>query len=400
MGAPHRSYIQELLLINLKILLLSWVIAFIFLNLVYPLFISSHVNSDLRAFYTAAKIIQDNPTKLYNLDTQSQYQEELFFEYFPQKQAYLLPFVNPPFILIPIIPLTLLNFKTAYLTSGFFLFGLLLYCIYLLKNIFPVTNKSLVILWALSFAPVYITLSEMQNSIVSLFLFILFYYLYKKRAFFLSGFVTSLLLYKPQIAFLLITYILLFGDKRAKKGLLIGSLFIIFLNLVLVNFDVIPFLEISHWYSTNFETNLIEAKSKVSFLGLLAHLNYFFKFLPVQSLAWILSGFASILMFWTIFRLKKAQRFSGAAFCLVIITTILSGIHVHYHDAILLLIPLFWIYHKYDTWKTHLIIGLGWTSFLIANLAIYSYKIIFFHPTIYLIFGYFLLIHLLRKNES
>lgn len=57
--------------------------------------------------------------------------------------------------------------------------------------------KSLI--WTLTWYPIFAAISFGQNSLLSLFLFSLTYWLWKKDKYLLAGLVSSLLLYKPQL---------------------------------------------------------------------------------------------------------------------------------------------------------------------------------------------------------
>src|SRR4030066_1547662 len=100
----------------------------------------------------------------------------------------------------------------------------------LLLSIQPV--KSL--LWSLTWFPIFASISFGQNSLLSLFLFSLTYYLWRKGRLLTAGLVCSLLLFKPQLVLGIgILWLLEWRkDWKALLGLSIGGLALAAISLL------------------------------------------------------------------------------------------------------------------------------------------------------------------------
>jgi hypothetical protein len=185
--------------------------------------------TDLMAsFLTGAMVIREGDAdKLYNLDTQLEYQNKVTVPVIRNK---LLPFRNTPLVGFFYIPLTFLTLKNAFIVV--FVFNILL-LIFFNKLFIRFTGKSnnTLLLWMISlfFWPSVATLLTGQNTGAFLVLLTLIYILILKKRYFLSGVVGSFMLLRPQCILFLPFLLPFIGEK---KKFLIGFLTFAFLLLI------------------------------------------------------------------------------------------------------------------------------------------------------------------------
>lgn len=356
-------------------------------------------DADFRSLYTAAKIFLNDKDNLYNLHLQSEQQSTLFKQLTDVNRFAFLPFIYAPLTLIPVIPLTAFDFKTAHLIAFFALAIFLGVDIYLLLKMFsPKIPKYRMALISLSFAPVIVTLGNIQYSIILLTIFILVYKFIIQHKYFMAGFISSLLLIKIPLGLVLFICIMLFGKNKMRMGFIFGSILIVLINIVLLDFNISPFLKINYWYATHVEVLSTLTLTMVSYQGFLSNLNNFIPFIPINKTAALLSSVTFVYFLIVLNKLDKKMRFSPHAFALMIITTLLASPHMHYHNAVLLLFPLFWIYSKFNNLKIHLLVTIGWITMFFGTFSSYNPYLFFFHPALFLLLGYWLLIR--RLNTS
>ena len=145
------------------------------------------VGTDYLQFYTAGVTLrQAQSSELYNFAYQSQLQQAIAGPNLTNFHA----FITPPFLAWLFVPLSLLPYIWSFITWSILGIVFLWISIRLLLSIQPV--KSL--LWSLTWFPIFAAISFGQNSLLSLFLFSLTYWLVKKEKLLAAGFVSSLLL--------------------------------------------------------------------------------------------------------------------------------------------------------------------------------------------------------------
>lgn len=354
-------------------------------------------DSDFRSFYTAGKIFINDKDSLYNIQKQFSEQRALFTKLSDDKKFSFLPFIYAPVTLMPVIPLTAFDFKTAHLIAFFALTIFLGVDIYLLLKMFsPKIPKYRMVFLSLSFAPVIETLGNIQYSILFLMIFILVYKFISQEKYFMAGLLSALLLIKLPLGLILFICILLFGRNKMRIGFVFGAVFVVLINLYLLDFNILPFLKTNLWYATQVEVLPDLTQTMVSYQGFLSHLNNYFSFIPVSQTVAILSLATVMYMLITLYRLDKKLRFSKDAFALIIITTLLSSFHMHYHSAVILLFPLFWAYSMWNNLRILLLVFAGWITLFFGAFSSYNPYLVFFHPTLLLLLIYWLLIRELK----
>lgn len=350
--------------------------------------------SDFLTFYSSAIILRKQASMLYDQGIQKEYQD-ITLSGFGQNDLYPhLPFVNPPFYLIPYIPMTFFPPLVGYyiFISILFLFSCL-DCL-ILVNIFPIKiSRSHALFIALTFTPVEVALIETQSSIMTLFLFILIYFFLKKRRYFWAGFIGSLMFYKPQFGIVLAIYFLIRRERNLLLGIFSGAIILAFVSYLLINGNILSFFKINKWYFLN-ETSPVSTSSSLfmtSLQGFFVQLNHFISFLPERLLTMFSSLILLILTYFKINKFKNHNKYLAQTFCWIVITTLLVSMHVHYHDVIILLFPYFYYLSNNKLISIKLIILSGWVIYWFAYFTPFNPYPLFFIPTIYLLILYILM---------
>jgi alpha-1,2-mannosyltransferase len=150
------------------------------------------VGTDYLQFYSAGVTLrQGQSANLYNFQYQSQLEQTIAGPGLTSFHA----FITPPFFAWLYVPFTFLPYSWSFLIWSLVGFFFIWASIKLIAADQP--NKSFV--WTLTWFPIFAAISFGQNSLLSLFLFSLTYWLWKKDKYFLAGLVSSLILYKPQL---------------------------------------------------------------------------------------------------------------------------------------------------------------------------------------------------------
>ena len=169
------------------------------------------VGTDYVQFYAAGlTVARGDSDKLYDFTYQSQLEREISG---PELTGYHA-FITPPFLAWLFVPFSLLPY--GYSFALWSLLGLL--C--LLASIALLNRDHLLryFLLALTWFPVFASISFGQNSLLSLVIMSSVYVLWRKQHRFLAGLTCSLLLYKPQLV-LGIALLWLLDVRRDKNGL-------------------------------------------------------------------------------------------------------------------------------------------------------------------------------------
>ena len=156
------------------------------------------VGADHLAFYHAARLIRDGyEERLYDYQwlQENRYQQQLLgWDWGGEKGAFEA-YRNPPFYALLYLPTAGLPYEASFVIWAGISFALLALAIRLLKPERP----GRVFLWALTFYPVFATISFGQNTFISLAIFAGVYRLLRDERPFAAGLVAGLLFFKPQL---------------------------------------------------------------------------------------------------------------------------------------------------------------------------------------------------------
>jgi len=151
------------------------------------------MGGDYLQFYAAGTTLQRGEgARLYDFEYQKKLEHEIAGKTFDGYRA----FITPPFFAWVFVPLSLL----PYIWS-FTIWSLLgLSCLWLSLHWMDAAQPRRWFGWALTWFPVFASISFGQNGLLSLGVLSLTYLLWCRKQPFLAGLVCSLVLYKPQLA--------------------------------------------------------------------------------------------------------------------------------------------------------------------------------------------------------
>ncbi len=170
--------------------------------------------TDFLATYTAGKmVIGGEGHRLYNLNAQRQTQQPISHINLPPDD--LLPYITPPFFIVPFLPLFFLPFYGAFAVMASINVLLTILTLILLKNNLPGFNSIgwvTVVLATFSFFPWFVNLMQGQNAVITMLILSGVFVLLKHRRDGWAGAVLALGLFKPQLN--IIFFAVLVAKKR------------------------------------------------------------------------------------------------------------------------------------------------------------------------------------------
>jgi alpha-1,2-mannosyltransferase len=306
--------------------------------------IAGHViGTDYIQFYAAGVTLQQgHSADLYNFEYQSKLEQVIAGPGLTSFHA----FITPPFFAWLYVPFACLPYTWSFIIWSLLSLLFLWASIKLLTVEKPITG----FLWSLTWFPIFAAISFGQNSLLSLFLFSLTYWLWRKDKYLLAGLACSLLLFKPQMVLGLGLLWLLEWRKSWKSllGLAIGGG--IFASLC---FWQLP--EASQAYidlARNFIPQMLY-QPQFPLWHLDSLRGFWLLLLPgnkwlVESLSLIFSlvGVIGFIIFWRSRRQDKLALFAGAI-CLTIWITP----HAMIYDWSILLLPAILLWQEFPEYK-------------------------------------------------
>jgi len=294
------------------------------------------IGTDYLQFYSAGETIrQGQSANLYDFNYQSQLEQSIAGSGLTSFHA----FITPPFLAWLYTPLALLPYSWSFLLWSIIGFAIL----WLSLKLLPSDQPTKSFFWALTWFPVFAAISFGQNSLLSVFLFCLIFWLWKKDKYLAAGLVSSLLLYKPQMVLGLGLLWVLDYRKSWKSLLGLGAGGAILAGLC---FWLLP--DASYAYidlARNFLPGLIYQKD-FPIWHLHSLRGFWIMLFPGQryiaeGLSLILSivGIIAFFFYWRKFRKDKNLLFAG-----VVCLTIWISPHAMIYDWSILIIPavIFW----------------------------------------------------------
>lgn len=181
---------------------------------------------DLLPSYVAGTFVHEGrPRDMYDID--AVHREEAHIV----KSADLLlvkqggPWLNPPFFALFFAPLSALPYRQAAAVFLAINLTLLSGSIWLLRKQLPVLGWRTVLLPLLmcTSMPFWQAMTHQQNTFISLFLLSLAITFWSRNAMFITGAVSGLLFFKPQLALALAVVLVITGGRRAVAGILLTN---------------------------------------------------------------------------------------------------------------------------------------------------------------------------------
>lgn len=291
--------------------------------------LTGRLGGDYAAFYGAGRIIAKGEfEELYNWKRQLDAQKDLF----PGEEKSFLPFMNPPYVALAYLPLSLLPYRLSYAIHTLLLVGALLMTLHLLRPMNAHIDRHYLFAFTLLlfFYPVLRSVLGGQNTALTLLLIACSWRAVEDGHEFRAGFFLGLLLFKPHFALPLIGVYVLSGRWRIGISSVITTLFLYVIGI---------FMQGPRWVTIWFEYAKwaiqppmgFEADKAISWLG------FFKALLGVDSTFALILGWTMLLgtiigISWIWFvggrRADLSAQIGVAAPCLLLIPP-----HVYYYDA-------------------------------------------------------------------
>ncbi len=285
--------------------------------------------SDFRAYYLGSYMLREGRIQdVYDTASQAH-----FYETYADLAVPFLPFRNSPLAALLFVPLTYLEFFTAYKVLAVINFFILAAAFYFIYMHLKISYRALYL--GLFFFGNYAALyyGQLSPLILLISVFILLCLKYNKA--FFAGLVAGLLLLKPQ--FFILAILCLFITPQ-KKSYLKGLMF------MLVLFCMANTYMYGMGFIADFTNFLIF--SEINNIGT-AHATNFtlFSLLPSTPLFYLVHGLFLLLS--VLLLTSLAEKSLELAFSVAIVCTLFLNIHIQFTDLVLLIIPLLIFYSMY-----------------------------------------------------
>jgi hypothetical protein len=298
---------------------------------------AERTGTDFIAFYSAGRIALTGRVYEAYLPQVQQAAEENVLGFTIAIEE-LAPFVHPPFIIPPLALIAYLPYVSAFYAWAIILLAIFSIAVYFLyRAIPPGDDRGVLIASSLLFFPIFVSILNGQDSALLLLGAAVWYYGLVKGNDRLAGLGLALTVIRPHIA-LLLAIPFLFRGRRVWWWFLAGASGLALFSFLVVGLrGTVNFLHILTISASGegYKTNEI---AMVNFLGLLRRLVPTLAPEPTRVISWVtyFIGIVFLSVLWARSEQIKAKH-AGAA----ILVAILAAAHLHYHDLVLLLIPLF-----------------------------------------------------------
>jgi hypothetical protein len=300
--------------------------------------------SDYTSFATGSLIVRDGVgEKLYDLQTQKEYQKKLLTGYSDDR---FLPYLYLPFYSLLFLPFTNISLFSAYRILALIIVGLIFYCYHLSTKLFKVFGRITVSpLMFFAFLPVTLSVVEIQIAPLVMVIFIFIYKFLKSEEETKAGAMTGLLLLKPQLLLILPFLFVLTKNRRDFfKGLLITVIPLLALSMIIAGADFVPsYLKILR--ATDSPLFMNRAENKHTFYALLV--TYFPKVFSNKSLAYF-TNFAGYSMFLTAIYWRRKKLGFDLFFAISILTAVVFAIHIFTHDYLVVYLSIILLMTQID----------------------------------------------------
>lgn len=343
--------------------ILSLIIIYIFQWGVMITSPSLRTGTDFMAFYSAGRVAQQYGIEnAYKIPLQHKIQEEVVG--FPILQEQILIYIHIP----AIIPILFLLISENYVIS-FFIWTFLMLVIYgfaifrLTKAINLNKNNLLIILGSILFFPLFQSLLLGQDSAILFLGLVLWLQGMTSKNDWVAATGLVLTAIRPHFS-LLFLISAIFYDYRKSWKYILGMLIFTFINMFLMGkegtFDFINILQVSA-SGKGHGTNEI---SMFNLIGLIVRSLPFLDIGMIRVTGWI--GYATAILILPIIWGWKNKSLEWLISITILLTLFLAP-HLHYHDLVLLIVPLILLKIKTEQ-KINLIFGISMASTLFVAL--------------------------------
>jgi hypothetical protein len=335
MPKPYRIFIGLLIIAAL----LTFFSLF-FSNGIY-LLIHDPKAMDFLAFYTGVHLLSQSPGELYNLHSQLVLQQQI--DPITQTTAVFLPFLNPPFVAVifwVLLPFGLQNAYAIWLSLNMLM--LLTLCVLTYRQV-KLKNWYLavaLILGIVTFIPVLTSILIGQLSLLLCLILLIAWIALKREKEFIGGLILSCMLIKPQFIILILLALIVQRRKKLFLGFLSGIAILFSISYLLVGWNginnYVSLLNMSLHWDTGYGIDLMAQHSMQTMLLVIFHTQSLIRI----TFPWIIS--IMLIGILTLFVCAKKYKLNSAQFSLqfvvLIIATLLTSPHTHFHDLSMLVV--------------------------------------------------------------
>lgn len=311
MPAPH-----DRIQINAGLSLVVAVLVLVFLG------IHQHLEPqfDFGIFYYAAQMITGGDRhNLYTAAIQHLYQ--IKFHRPPDTL-----FRNPPFALIPLLPLTILPAPAAFVVWTVVSIIVLIVSLKILEKETGLCYGNWPVLLGLLFVPVFDSLMHGQFSLLIVLFYALAYAQWKKGNLFLGGLILSLALLKFQLVVGFVAILLLKRKWKELGGFAIGAALLGLLSLAIVGFDG---AKAYPYFVMHANPIVNELPHKANWQGLLSLIGQ-------NDTVWV-----ALLSIATLIWAARAWTDLDRGFCAALLAVMLASYHLTPEDISLAIVPFY-----------------------------------------------------------
>ncbi len=297
---------------------------------------------DFRAIYAAGTLARTDPSHLYDLGRQKQIEDDLV-----AKSDLAIPFGHLPYDALIFLPLSLLNYKQAYLSMIVCNLILMFGCFLAARKEFSKTiptwqpQPGLILF---SFLPTSIAVAQGQDSLLMLLILCLTWRFLDRDHSFVAGLVLANMLIKPHLALLVAFFVALKYGWRFIAGFAAGG--------VAIAATCFPFLRHGEWRSllhVYLSLSLVSGNSNAqeAAMGIFPWAMPNLRGIALMTLGRALSSHAlfivvclmtALAVLFGAIAVRRLPPRTGFAMALVI--TELAGYNLEPHDMVILLLPL------------------------------------------------------------
>lgn len=299
---------------------------------------------DFRIFYTAGQMLQHSPSQLYDITAQQQWQQQVA----GGKQV--LPFYHPAYEVLLYLPLTLFNFKTAYLVYAVCNIALLWVCFLVSPpGNSPFSGSRRYVLFFLSF-PLLLTIFFGQNSLLMLLGLCFAYSAITQGKDFHAGLILGLLIFKLAT---IVPLALLFSIRRGRRfiaGFLVTSASSLAVSALLVRAR-----------GTRDFLHFITGATLAANPGLQSHVEVALKDMPNVSgllylcgvghlgahAAFAVSLSATLLVLAAGAYVQARAPTEAIAYAVAVVCAVLASPHLYIYDLSALVLPFLFLEHRW-----------------------------------------------------
>ena len=351
-----------------------------------------YLNSDFISFLTGAKTVLSERRDLYSPDRQLNQQKALKFVYknqtklYPQERLEMaLPFRNLAAVALMFVPLVYIPGLTAF--KIFILINLIL-LIFVLTRLSRDENLIFYYLFLLSlfFLPVLTSLYRGQLTIIALLIFVYIYRLLKDKKSFLCGLFAGLLFIKIQYLVAVPFLILMIPEqKKFLRGFTISAAMILFISLVLSGRGL---LDYPGYLLLTDQSGYGSIPSEIlTIYSVIKRITDYMVFAATVNLI------LYVLVIY-VFRAREKSLNLDIKITLIILSTLLFGIHMTDNEVVLLLLPLILIIKS----RLRLSLKLVFTFLTMTAPVLRFTPLAFFEIIVLLLLESAVLVFVLNKN--